>query len=167
MPTINLSDEEFEHLKLLLSAEIDAKQYYVRMVRSVISHFKSVPKSTVQKAKPYEMPATAIIDKPSKRRGRPPKNKTAEPSVTAAHSVSQPQSVPIMRLEDDFIARTAQVDPNARKKKRRRRANYRRKGVVLGYMSNSMSRYPVAITKLQEVNTALPETEKENNPVYQ
>ncbi len=65
--------------------------------------------------------------KQAKKSGRPPRVKTAEPRVAATHSGSQPQIVPSMRLEDDFIARTAQVDPNARKnQKRRRRSHYRR-----------------------------------------
>lgn len=64
--------------------------------------------------------------KQAKKQGRPPKVKVAEPSVVATHSVSQPKSLQMVRLEDDFIARTAQVDPNARKKKRRRRSHYRR-----------------------------------------
>ena len=129
MPTLKLSDEEFEHLGILLSAEIDAKQYYAKMMRSVISHFKSVPKSTIRKEKPSEIPATVVVSKPKKRRGRPTKIKTAESIVTVTTSVSKPQSIQMVRLEDDFIARTAQIDPNARKKTRRRRSNYRRKGV--------------------------------------
>ena len=129
MPTINFSDEEFEHLNLLLSAEIDTKQYYVKMVRSVISQFKSVPKRRIKTSQPLELPATAIIDKPAKRRGRPPKNKTAEPSVAVAHSVSQPKGVQMVRLKMISSLEQHRLIPMLARRKERHRANYRRKGV--------------------------------------
>jgi len=129
MPTIKFSDEEFEHLGLLLSAEIDSTFNYTKLARSLILRFKTIPKRRVTTSQPIELPATSTINKPAKRRGRPPKNKVVESNVAAAHSVSQPKGVQMLRLEDDFIARTAlssRADPNARKKKRRRRSNYRR-----------------------------------------
>ena len=170
MPTIKFSDEEFEHLSLLLSAEIESTISYSKLTRSVILRLKPISKPRIKTSQPLELPATATVNKPAKRRGRPPKNKTVESSVAAAHSVSQPNGVQMVRLEDDFIARTEQasmVDPNARKKKRRRRSNYRRKGVTLEYLGKPMSKNLTNTISMQATNTIAPETMKENNPISQ
>ena len=72
---------------------------------------------------------------------------------SAAHSVSQPQSVPIMRLGDDFIARTAQVDPNARKKKRGvERITEGQGGIGPGTYEQIDVKVSCGNNKLQEVN---------------
>ncbi len=120
MRTIRLTDEEFELLSVLLSAEVEAMVSYTKLTRALFLRFNN-GSARIKTLQADELSATATIKKSAKRRGRPPKKKVEE----SIHPVSL-KDLEFVRLEDDFINRTSQIGTDDRYMKNRRRGrNYR------------------------------------------
>ena len=136
MRTIRLTDEEFELLCVLLSAEVESMVSYTKLTRSLFLRFNT-GFARIKTLQPIELPATATINKPAKRLGRPPKKKVEE----SIHPVSL-KDLEFVRLEDDFINKTSQIDIDDRYMKNLRRGRNHH-AFILHAMGNSTKHNPI------------------------
>ncbi|MFH1161540.1 MAG: hypothetical protein V1733_11425 [bacterium] len=164
MTKITFSEKELEQIRSYYEAELLAADDYVKGIKEILAKLRP---DQEKKAAPIGAAAGAKV-KPAKetgkKRGRPSKAKTEEPTKTEEPKPKEkrgrkrkvavkkvtPEIQPAVMVEMAKAAPEKKAVTSTKRKKRPRISGYRQKGVYLTNLSKPLPRKPAEVNQIPE-----------------